>query len=194
MSVAKPMATINRANLVQVHLLLAAFVFPVAVMFFITGAFYTWGIKGDYVSTAEMIPLDAPLTDSESELVALIERELDQRSVSLPSGSPKVKKSGTSFQLEWTGSKRDVVLEPTADDQVARLTIKETSWYRNFVQLHKAKGGVLFKVYAAVLAVALLTILSSGFLIAWQIPKYRSLALRVFVAGLVVFIAVFALS
>ena len=188
------MSTINRASLVQAHLLLAAFVFPVAVMFFITGAFYTWGIKGDYVSTVDMIPLDAPLTDSQPELVALMERELGQRSVSLPSGSPKVKKSGTSFQLEWTGSKRDVVLEPTADDQVARLTIKETSWYRNFVQLHKAKGGVLFKVYAAVLAVALLTILSSGFLIAWQIPKYRSLALRVFVAGLVVFMAVFALS
>jgi hypothetical protein len=44
------------------------------------------------------------------------------------------------------------------------------------VQLHKAKGGQLFKVYAAFLAVSLFTILLSGFLMAWQVPKLRRLA------------------
>ena len=59
--------------------------------------------------------------------------------------------------------------EPTSDELFAKLTISETTWYRNLVQLHKAKGGQLFKVYAAGLAISLFIILLSGFLMAWQV-------------------------
>ena len=33
-------SALNRANLVKIHMLLAAFMFPVACMFLITGGFY----------------------------------------------------------------------------------------------------------------------------------------------------------
>jgi hypothetical protein len=188
------MNTINRTTLIRVHLLLATFIFPVALMFIVTGAFYTWGIKGSYTSEVHMIPLDTPLVDEKQMLVGLIENRLQQLSISPPSGKAKVKKTGASFQLEWTGSKRDIVLEPTSDERMAKLTIKETSWYRNLVQLHKAKGGQLFKVYAATLAISLFTILLSGFLMAWQIPKYRKMALLSSTAGIVVFLLMFGLS
>jgi hypothetical protein len=188
------MQTFNRVLLIKIHMLLAAFVFPAAVMFIITGAFYTWGITGAYFSDVQLVSLQQPLTDDQQELTDIVARELQRLSVAAPSGQAKVKKAGTSFQLEWTGAERDVVLEPTADALQAKLTIKETSWYRNFVQLHKAKGGQLFKFYAALLAVSLLVILTSGFLMAWQIPKYRNLAAVYSTAGVVVFLLMYSLS
>jgi hypothetical protein len=75
---------------------------------------------------------------------------------------------GSSFKLEWTGSNIDVVVEPTLQPLIAKLQIKNTSWHRQFVQLHKAKGGALFKVYATAFATALLLLLISGFTMAWQ--------------------------
>jgi hypothetical protein len=188
------MKNINRTILIKVHLLLASFIFPVALMFIVTGAFYTWGIKGSYSSEVHMIPLEKPLVGEQQELVGLIEDTLQQLSIPPPSGKAKVKTIGSSFQLEWTGSKRDIVLEPTSDERMAKLTTKETSWYRNLVQLHKAKGGQLFKVYAAALAISLFTILLSGFLMAWQMPKYRKMALLSSTAGIVVFLLMFGLS
>ena len=184
----------NRTTLIKVHLLLATFIFPAALMFITTGAFYTWGIKGSYTTEFHMIPLDTPLVDEQQELVGLIEDTLQRLSIPSPSGKAKVKKSGSSFYLEWTGSKRDIVLEPTPDEYMAKLSVKETSWYRNLVQLHKAKGGPLFKIYAAALAISLFTILLSGFLMAWQIPKYRKMALLSSTAGIAVFLFMFALS
>jgi hypothetical protein len=182
------MPLLNRVTLMKIHMLLAAFIFPVALMFLITGGLYTWGVKGAYVSDVYMIELAQPLTQDQPELQALVERELRERSIDFPSGAAKVKKGGTSFQLEWTGSARDVVLAPTPDGTMAELTIKETTWYRHLVQLHKAKGGQLFKIYAAILAVSLFTILLSGFVMAWQIPKYRRLALVFSILGICMFL------
>ena len=64
--------------------------------------------------------------------------------------------------LEWTGSSKDVILEPTDKKLIAKLTVKHTTWYRHLVQLHKAKGGNPFKVYAAILAISLALLLASG--------------------------------
>ncbi len=89
--------------------------------------------------------------------------------------------------LEWTGSHRDVILEPTKNPLIVKLKIKETRWYRRFVQLHKAKGGILFKVYAAAFASALFLILITGFLVAWQSPKLRKLTLFSASLGVVAF-------
>jgi len=184
----------NRATLTKVHLLLAAFMFPVAVMFLVTGGLYTWGIKGSYDSQSFEIVLPDPFPEDRGQLQSIVEAQLDLLELGVPSGAAKIKRAGTSLQLEWTGAARDVTLEPTADPLIAKLTIKETTWYRNFVQLHKAKGGQLFKVYAAALAVSLFVILSSGFWLAWQAPRLRSLAIRCAVAGLIVFAAIVTLS
>lgn len=182
------MSLMSRTNLVKIHMLLAAFIFPVACMFLVTGGLYTWGIKGSYTSEVHMISLAKPLTRNQDNLEALVREELNRLSVAPPSGGAKIKKGGTSFKLEWTGSGRDIVLEPTSEELSARLTIKETTWYRNLVQLHKAKGGQLFKIYAAILAISLFTILLSGFIMAWQVPKYRKSAFIFSLAGLCVFL------
>lgn len=185
---------LDRATLIRWHMLLAAFIFPAILMFLVTGGFYTWGIKGSYHDSTIDLALDAPLQADTAELRALVEAELQRLDIAVPSGAPKVKKGGTSFALEWTGASRDVLLEPTADPTVARLTIKETTWYRQLVQLHKAKGGQVFKVYAAVLAVSLLLILLTGFVMALQSPRLRRPALGASLLGVVTFVLVAAVS
>jgi len=182
------MEKINRSTLMKTHALLAAFILPVAIMFFVTGALYTWGIKGAYDTTTHELHLKEPVQDELTELVTLAKNELKRQDVALPSGQAKIKRMGSSFMLEWTGSNTDVVLEPTLQPLVVKLQIKHTNWHRHFVQLHKAKGGTPFKVYAAAFATALLLLLVSGFIMAWQMPKLRKLTIVSASLGIVLFV------
>ena len=163
-------------------------------MIAITGSLYTWGVKGSYSNDTYQVELDEPLTANVSALTELAEAELKALDISAPEGKPKLKTMGGNFRLEWTGSSKDLILEPTDNDQVAELTIKYTSWYRNLVQLHKAKGGTAFKVYAVIFAVALGVLLISGFVMAWQTPKLKAATLVSSLIGLISFVAFISLS
>lgn len=184
----------NRATLTKVHMLLAAFMFPVALMFLVTGGLYTWGISGDYETTDHKVTLSAPMMNDEKALSTLAATELAKLGVAPPSGNPRVRSIGDNYNLEWSGSQRDVLLAPTDNPLEAKLTVKETSWYRHLVQLHKAKGGTLFKLYAAALAVALFILLGTGFLMAWKVPSYRRATNISAGAGLLFFIGAALLS
>lgn len=184
----------NRSVLMKVHALLAAFILPVAIMFFVTGAFYTWGIKGGYDTTVHKVYLKKPLQNNHQELVSLAKEELNKRNISAPTGQAKIKTIGNSFKLEWSGSSMDVIVQPTSEPLIAQIEIKNAHWYRQFVQLHKAKGGILFKVYAAILSTALLILLFTGFVMAWQMPKFRRITLISTALGITVFVVMIMFS
>ena len=184
------MVVFNRSVLMKVHALLAAFILPVAIMFFVTGALYTWGVKGGYDTTVHELVLEKPLQEKLSELVGLAEEELMKRNLPLPTGQAGIKKIGSSFKLQWTGSNTDVILETTSKPLIAQLKIKQTSWYRQFVQLHKAKGGTPFKVYAAFFAIVLLLLLVTGFIMAWQVKKIHKMVLLSTAMGIMVFVVI----
>jgi hypothetical protein len=178
----------------KLHALLAAFILPVAVMFIVTGSLYTWGIKGSYTDEVYEIPLDKAMGADQAELADLARSELDKLGLGHPEGKPKIKTLGSDFQLEWTGSSKDLTLEPTDNALVAKLTIKNTSWYRTLVQLHKAKGGTAFKVYAVVFATSIALLLLSGFMMAWQTPRLKRATLMTSLVGLGSFLAIVWLS
>lgn len=184
----------TRLQLMQAHALLAAFIFPVAVMFMTTGALYTWGIKGAYVKDVYEVKLSKPLQADVVVLKDLAEVELKKRDLSSPKGNAKVKTLSGHYLLEWTGSSKDIILEPTDNQLIAKLTVKNTSWYRHLVQLHKAKGGILFKVYAVIFALAIGLLLISGLIMAWQTPKLKGFTLTMFLMGLGSFILMVTLS
>lgn len=188
------MKVINRAGLIKVHIVLAGMILPVMLMFVLTGALYTWGIKGSYHTTNNEVLLNQPLTPELDRLVAVATAELERLEIGLPSGKAKVKSIGSAFMLEWTGAGMDVILQPTIEPTVATLEIKQTSWHRHLVQLHKAKGGSPFKVYVLFFAAALLLLFISGFAMALQMPKLRTPLLASAVAGIVLFIAVVLIS
>jgi hypothetical protein len=187
-------AVVNRISMTKIHLILAAFMFPAVIIFLITGGLYTWGIKGSYESADYPVPLERPLVKDETALSQLLRAELARRGIDEPTGTPRIRTIADGYQLEWTGSKRDVLLEPTSDPLQAKLIVLETSWYRNLVQLHKAKGGFVFKVYAAALAVALFMMLTTGVLMAWSVPRFRRVVTISAFAGLAACIAAIATS
>jgi len=137
---------------------------------------------------------EKPLQGQVELLGDVIKDELKKQEISLPTGKAKIKKIGRSFQLEWTGSDKDVVLDTTTDPLIAQLKIKNTGWHRYFVQLHKAKGGVFFKVYATIVATSLLCLFITGFIMAWQVPKLRKMLLTSTVLGLVFFVTIISSS
>jgi len=175
-------------TLTTLHLLLAAFFLPIAAMFALTGALYTISIKGNYKETTRTVALAAPLSSELSMLTAVVEQELAVAGVDVPSGAASIKKAGTSYELEWSGAARDVLLKPTADPLLATLVIKETTPWRHLVQLHKAKGSEIAKGISVMWAIGLVIILLSGLLMAWNVPAYRRKALAAGALGVATFV------
>lgn len=184
----------NRPFLVKTHIVLAAFIFPVALMFFITGALYSWGIKAGYHVQKYNIELAQPMQRNKVWLTKIVSHELSQRDLKFPSGKASIKGLGKFYYFVWTGSQLDVELEQTNNPFLAQLNIKQTNLHRFFVQLHKAKGGIAFKVYAVILTTGLLTLFITGFLMAWQLKKQRLLLLLSSILGLSLFISMLLIS
>ncbi|KTE37939.1 MULTISPECIES: PepSY domain-containing protein [unclassified Sphingopyxis] len=180
--------------LIRWHMLVAAFLFPAILLYLVTGALYTWGAKGDYVTTDHMVTLSAPLTEDKAAMQALVVRELAARDLAPPTGTASVKPAGDSFQIDWTGSNRDVTLEPGETAGTAKLIVKDTGWHRFFVQLHKAKGGTPFKIYAVVVALGLFFLVTSGLIVALKVPTMRRGAMIGSAVGLAAFVGIAASS
>lgn len=181
-------------QLIIIHTVLAAFFLPMGIMYAITGGLYGLGITGGYHTTQTTIQLQAPLNGELSTMVALAEAELARAGVAPHSGGASIKTGGTSYFLEWTGTQRDVQLHPTNDPLIATFKLRETGTHRYFVQLHKAKGGTLFKWFAAVWMVGLVALFLTGGVMAFMAKPYRRLAAITAVTGVVVFACMAFLS
>lgn len=179
---------------ITIHLIASCFFLPGTVLFLVTGAFYTVDIKGNYVTTEYTLPLDAPLRPDLDACRAMTAAFLAAEGIVPPSGGDRIRRFGTSFAYEWHGSNRDVLLSPTDDAGHARLEVKDTTFYRRLVQLHKAKGGTLFKGYAVALSFFLMVVLVSGAIVAWLRRPLLIQALVSTALGVIVLIVFMLLS
>ncbi len=181
-------------KLMKFHMYLGLLFVAPALMFPLTGGLYTFGIKGNYDTSRHEISIETEMTPDLAVLEPLLRQMLEDRKLDTPSGTLQIRKAGTSWQLEWTGSRQDILLEPTASPHIAALTVKETTAHRFFVQLHKAKGGILFKLLVAGFALSLVTLVTTGFLLAIQKPKLRKHAWILPACGIFIFLVVAFLS
>ncbi len=179
---------INRATLMKIHTLLAVFLLPVAIMFFVTGALYIWEIKGDQDKYNHKINLNSSFSGELTEYILMSKNKLNSLSLPTPTGKPKFKEKGEHVIFEWPGTAIEVNIKTNSELNMAEMEIKKASWYRHLVQLHKSKGGFLFKIYATFLSIALLMLLLTGFIMAWQIPKLRKLTVVATISGFMVFL------
>ena len=184
----------TRLLLIKIHLVIAALVFPAIAMFLITGGLYTWGSTGESVESDYVIQLDAPIAKDEDALRALASRELVRLDLGAPSGGERIRTVGDSWTYEWSGAQRDVTITPGATADVVNLTVKEATLHRIFVQLHKAKGSTLFKVYATFLAVSLFLLVATGIAVGLMAPAFRNLTIWTSAVGVAAFAAAVALG
>ncbi|MES3036989.1 MAG: PepSY domain-containing protein [Bdellovibrionota bacterium] len=185
---------IPRKILIEMHLILGSFLLPVALMFALTGMLYTFKVTGQYETQTENITLASPLNPDLSEMTVFAEKLLSEKGLAKPTGSSSIKKVGTSWQFEWTGSKMDLIIDPTENPLEAKASFKKTSWHRFFVQLHKAKGGFPFKLLAAALGIGLILLLVSGWFLGQASPQLRRIRFFATLAGIATFVLVAGLS
>jgi len=181
-------------GLIVVHVVLASFYLPMGVMYAITGGLYGLGIKGSYETVETSVATESPLSKELSQLVAIAEEALRDRGLADPTGGAGIKTSGTSFHLEWTGTERDVEVHPTEDPMIAKVRIKDTTGYRRLVQLHKAKGGELFKWFAATWMAGLVALFLTGGMMAYARKPFRVLALVASLLGIAAFLVLASAS
>jgi len=181
----------SRSTIINVHLATAAFFLPFAIMFLVTGALYTVGIKGSNKDRKERVPISTPLTSNElAPMVAAATEALDKLGVAKPSGAASVRKSpGGGQELFWGGVARDVTLRQTEKNTEVDLVISDATAYRKLVQLHKGKGSNFAKAISIIWAVGLAVIFLSGLSMVFASPKFRRIAYISGVLGTVVFIA-----
>lgn len=184
----------NRSVLIHIHLIFAALLLPFIMMFAITGVLYTWGVKSTVETTQYNIILSQPLKYESEYLHEWLEDVLEIKGINRPSGQGKMKGNAENYHYEWTGSARDASVAPSSDPLVAQLTIEESSYYHYLVQLHKGEGGIIFKIYAAMLAVGLIFLAITGVIMALRMPKFRTLTQRYLVAGSLMFVLAVLLS
>ena len=185
------MALINRQQLIKLHTILATMIFPVALMFFITGALYSLHIEGDYKETS--IPFKLP-NNFQPRLIstkALMVTQLQNNHIALPTSEARFKQQGKNVRLSWGGADISAELNFKLGDNKATIKIYDADWYQRFARLHKADGGNSFKYYAVFMSIALLLLLISGFMMAWQVPKHKVLATRSTLVGILLFTVLF---
>ena len=125
---------------------------------------------------------------------AIAVRHLAAKGLAQPTGKARVRRIGEEYSYEWTGSRRDILISPTADPRIAKVVVKEATPHRVLVQLHKAKASTLFKVYASVLAAALFLLVATGLILGLQVRALRRITLVGSAAGLAFFAAMVAAS
>jgi hypothetical protein len=181
------MIKINRLFFMQVHLILASFIFPVILMFLITGALYTVGIEGSYDKQVYPLKLASPLQKDDASLTDFVTKELQNLNLSPPTGKIRNQSTDSGIEFNWRGAALRVTLESKQPSE-ATLTVQKASWFKRLLELHTANGATAFKVYAIALAASLVVLLITGYIMALQLPKYRSLTLYSTVTGIAFFV------
>ncbi|WP_394728066.1 PepSY domain-containing protein [Altererythrobacter sp. GH1-8] len=178
----------DRVFLTKLHLILAAFMFPAVLMFLVTGALYTWGNKGAWYEESATVALAQPLTEQpEGDIINLAVQQLVERDLPMPSGKLTVE-TGEGASLEWIGARSEITLSVGAEPRTAVVAVKEASFHRWLVQLHKAKGSDYFKVYATLLASVLFLLVASGIVMGLQVKALRRITIGSSIAGALAFI------
>lgn len=178
----------NRSTLVHIHLFFAAVLLPFILMLGITGGLYVWGVKGSVEETRYIIPISQPLKQDSKYLHEWLEDVLEIRGIDEPSGRGKLITEGLSYYYQWTGSSRSVIVAPTEDIDYGELVIQENGFYRYLVQLQQGKGGLIFNVYIALVALGLLFLSLSGLVMALRMVRFKMLTQRYLILGSMMFV------
>jgi hypothetical protein len=183
---------IPRMLIMKIHAILACFFMPLAILYFISGALYSFDIKGHVDKQVYTLALDRPFAPDLAQLSELAKTALDQRKLSLPTGSPAIKEKKGSYEYRWGDLKRQVVIHPTGNPLQVKLTYRQRSPLTQVMRVHRAEAGSLVRTYSLTMVVSLITILVTGVFLAVGTPKLRRTALVALGAGCLVVLTLFA--
>ena len=182
---------IKRYTLMKIHMILASVVFPITVMFFISGVFYISDIKPESSRETFRVELDQPLQSDLAQLLGLARQELAERGISEPLDEATLEWNSDLeiFYLFWDGNNHWLKLRPsTRDMNVAVFTLYTPSWYGRFMNMHKGYGKDLFNYFVTMMVIVMMLTLISGVWMGLSLPKQRKLVIRSMGAGFLLFL------
>lgn len=182
---------IQRMLIVKIHAILACFFMPIALLYFISGALYSFDIKGDVHKQVYTLTLDRPFTADLAQLSQSVRSALEQRELSLPSGDPSISKKGNSYEFRWGDLKHLVVAQPTDNPLELELVYRQRSPLTQLMRVHRAEAGSIIRIYSLSMVISLIVVLGSGIFLAVGMPKLRRTALLALGAGSLVILSVF---
>jgi hypothetical protein len=182
---------IQRMLIIKVHAILACFFMPMALLYFISGALYSFDIKGSVDKQVYTVALDRPFAPDLALLSGSVKRALHQHQLSLPTGNPAITKKKSSYEYHWGDLKYLVVVQPTDDPLQVELVYRERSPLTQLMRVHRAEAGSLIKAFSLSMVVSLVLILGSGVFLAVGMPKLRRTALLALGAGFMVILSIF---
>lgn len=182
---------IQRMLVIKIHAFLACFFIPMATLYFISGALYSFDIKGHIDKRVYNVTLERPFSPNLALLSDLAIKELGQRNLEQPTGDSIVKEKDGSYEYRWGDLKHLVVVHPTDNPFEVELIYRKRNLLAQVMRVHRAEAGSLIRVLSLSMAVSLLIILASGVFLAVGLPKLRRNALIALAAGFVAMVAIF---
>jgi hypothetical protein len=182
---------IQRMLVIKLHAILACFFMPMALLYFISGALYSFEIEGSVDKQVYTVALDRPFVPDLAQLSESVKTALDQHQLSLPTGNPSIRKKKGSYEYHWGDLKRLVVVHPTDDPLKAELVYRQRSPLTQLMRVHRAEAGSLIRAFSLSMIVSLVLILGSGVFLAVGMPKLRRTALLALGVGCTVVLAIF---
>ncbi|MEZ5571840.1 MAG: PepSY domain-containing protein [Halioglobus sp.] len=168
---------IQRMLVIKIHAILACVVLPLALLYFISGALYTFDIKGSIKKQVISVNLSSPFTPDLAQLSVLASATLQQHDLVPPRGDPKITEKKGVYEYRWGDLKHLVVMKSTDNPLQAELTYRQRSPLAQIMRVHRAEAGSWIEIVSFSMAIALITILASGVFLAVGLPKLRRTAL-----------------
>lgn len=178
----------------KIHLYMALFTIPVGIMIAITGALYVLGADQD--TGAEIKTYTVNQIIPQGEEVAFLETWTKENNVKMPKADVSMDKAKVNRTVGSAG----YIITLKEKDGATEIVTLDRSFLGKMIMLHKAKGGILFKIMMVLYGIVLVTFYVSGLIIAVfkknvngkLVPKTESYV--VIAAGFIVTIILAVLS
>ena len=143
----------------KIHLYKALFTIPVGIMIALTGALYVLGADQDTGAVKKTYTVNQIIPAGEE--FAFLEKWTAENNVKMPKKNLSKDKSGLNRQI-GSASYTMVLKEK---DGITEISTTKRSILGNMIMLHKAKGGILFKIMLVLYGIVLLGFYISGLII-----------------------------
>ena len=178
----------------KIHLYMALFTIPVGIMIAITGALYVLG--ADQNTWAEIKTYTVNQIIPQGEEVAFLETWTKENNIKMPKADVSMDKAKVNRTVGSAG----YLVTLKEKDGATEIVTLDRSILGDMIMLHKAKGGILFKIMMVLYGIVLVTFYVSGLIIAVfkknvngkLVPKTESYV--VIAAGFIVTIILAVLS
>ncbi len=149
-----------KKNFRKIHLYMALFTIPVGIMIGLTGALYVLGADQDTGAETKTYTVNQIIPKGEE--ISFLEKWTKENNVKMPKANVSLDKAKVNRTVGSAG----YLITLKEKDGITEIVTLDRSFLGKMIMLHKAKGGLLFKIMMVLYGIVLITFYISGLIIA----------------------------